>query len=157
MSFLVCMECEVSCSLDNHLKQIRPALCGPLYDGSMKAARWLEPPRDQVITKEPSLDNLWGKLSQAFDEVDTPMRVIVSIPELRSKMWQMFRINKTEFQKILELLWADESPYRNKINASGAPGGAYTKTNFVELRGRHYMYIEVRTPEHEKYMAGHRS
>jgi hypothetical protein len=41
------MECEVSCSLEDHNKQIRPALCGPLYDGSMKAPRWLEPPNQK--------------------------------------------------------------------------------------------------------------
>jgi len=49
------MECEVSCSLDNHLKQIRPALCGPCYDGSMKAARWMEPPQDPVMKENPPL------------------------------------------------------------------------------------------------------
>jgi len=103
------------------------------------------------------IKQMWDMISIAFDEVDAPNRIIVSVPELRSKMWKIFHINKIEFGRILNILTSYESPYRNKILYSGAPSGAYTKSNFVELHGRHYLYIEVKTSKHEEYMEGHRS
>jgi hypothetical protein len=70
MPFLICMECEVSCSLDNHLKQIRPALCGPLSDGSMKAPRWMEPPLKQFSPYEDPQGEPYKGLTEF---IQTPM------------------------------------------------------------------------------------
>ena len=99
----------------------------------------------------------WKILSDVFDDLDHENKIVCSVVEFRSWLWEKYRINKKDFQTMMERVCAENSPYRNKIHLSGGPTGHYTKTNFVVVGGRHYLVIQIDTPKHLQYTEGHRS
>jgi hypothetical protein len=105
---------------------------------------------------EQSLEEIWRILSGVFDDLDTPNKIVCSVNEFRSRLWEKHRINRNQFQEMLEKVCAEGSQYRAMIHLSGGPTGHYTKTNFVEVWGRHWLHLELDTPEHMRFMEGHR-
>lgn len=109
----------------------------------------------EPITQK-DLDSLFKILSDVFDDLDAPMKIYCSVVEIRSHIWKKYKINKTEFQQMLERLCNVNSPYRQAIQLSGGPAHHYTKKNFVEVEGRHWLLIQVETEQHAQFMEGHR-
>lgn len=110
-----------------------------------------------------SLDDAFKIFSDVYDrlaekaEERIPGYVTVGeyIPDFRRALWRRYQINRAEFQEFLQQLRAESSPYRMKINLYGGP--IYLKDDWVECDGRHWLLIEVRTEDHERKMAPHRS
>lgn len=112
--------------------------------------------RPETTITEQGLEQLFGIISEVFDDLDAPMKIYCSVVEIRSLLWRKHRVDKIQFQQIIERLCAVDSPYRMKIQLAGGPTGAYKKNNFVEVEGRHWLYIQVETEQHAQFMEGHR-
>jgi hypothetical protein len=98
----------------------------------------------------------WIILSTAFDDIDAPNKIVCSVVEFRSWLWQKNRIDKEQFRVMLEELMLVNSPFRMRIHLSGGPTGHYTRANFVLIDGKKYLQMEMNTIDHMKYMEGHR-
>jgi hypothetical protein len=98
----------------------------------------------------------WKILAGGFDDLDEPGKIVCSVVEFRKWLWQKHSINKKEFQRMLEDLRDDKSPFRFRIHLYGGTTAAYTKTNFVEVHGKKYLVFTIETLAHQKYMEGHR-
>lgn len=68
-------------------------------------------------------------------------RIIQDFPFTWRWFWREFRMPKTEFNRrfvaLVDLTWRSNRSYR--LNVYGAPPSRFTKTNWIEYRGKHYV------------------
>jgi hypothetical protein len=79
----------------------------------------------------------------------------IDIVTFRKRLWTKFKINRYQFAEMLQRLRDRYSPYTKEINLSGGP--IYHKDDWVECNGRYWLHIEVKTEDHKRQMAPHRS
>lgn len=97
--------------------------------------------------------NDWEILSDVFDDLDAPHKFVCSVVEFRKHLWKKYHINKIKFQEMLQRVYNDPK-FGQKIGLYG--GSIYLKDNWVKVNDRHYLLIQIDTPQHLKYMVGHR-
>jgi hypothetical protein len=96
MTFLICVKCPCSCSIDTHDKEMLPIICGT-DDGTLIRPEWLTPPQHKKKIRELYEDPMGEPYKAPHDFIQTPViNPIRPVMEAGPKTAEQLRKEKEE-------------------------------------------------------------
>ena len=83
-----------------------------------------------------------------------PMHYTISVDRCQKLFWTYYRVSRSQFLELFARFYEMQpKPLPNEIHCVSIYGGVsshYRKTNWVEIRGKHYLQIRIVLSEYRR-------